>query len=59
MKRTLPLVEMVGVEEFRVVRKITCRVTGQMADGTMVWTDENDEQYFCFKVARHYCFFHI
>ena len=51
---------------FRVDRKITCQVTGEMADGTKVWTevdtDGNDQyQLYGFKIRnkRSYYFAHI
>lgn len=45
---------------FREVRKITCEVTGEMAQGPKVWTDvETGKQYFCSRMLGHYYFYHI
>jgi hypothetical protein len=38
-------------------RKITCEVTGEMSDGTKVWTDtETGHQYCCGRVSGHWYF---
>ena len=43
-----------------LVQKITCEVSGQMEDGSLVWTDiETGEQYFCSRLLGHYYFYHI
>ena len=40
--------------------KITCEVTGEMADGAKVWTDiETGEQYFLTRMLGKYYFYHI
>lgn len=59
-KRTYWLAEKVPgspYHEFTATRKITCEVTGQMADGALIWTDvETGKQYFCFRLLGVYYF---
>lgn len=40
--------------------RITCECTGEMEDGTKVWTDvETAEQYFLVRVAGKFYFYHV
>lgn len=40
--------------------KITCEVTGEMADRSKVWTDQKTgKQYFLLRMLGHYYFHHI
>lgn len=40
--------------------KITCELTGEMADGSKVWTEvETGEQYFLTRMLGKYMFYHI
>lgn len=45
---------------FDAVRKITCEVTGEIANGVKVWTDvETGEQYYCSRLLGTYYFYKI
>lgn len=62
-KRTYWLAEFISgspCHEWTATRKITCEVTGQMSDGTLVWTEvETGEQYFCFRMLGTYYFYQV
>ena len=40
-----------------ICENITCEVTGEMSDGSKVWTDiKTGKQYFCFRILGKYGF---
>lgn len=64
MKRTYVEIERQVDGQSLPIAKITCEVTGEMQDGTKVWTkvDSNNnlflnEQYFCGRMLGKYFFF--
>ena len=60
MKRTAIMVKVNPDGSVTIQGKITCRCTGEMADGTKVWTDvETEEQFFLYRVSGNYIFCHI
>lgn len=45
---------------FHLGDKITCRVVGEMSDGSKVWEmDGSDEQYLLHRINGKYFFAHI
>ena len=62
MKRTAPRITINNDQyhSWTLHEKITCEVTGEMSDGSKVWTDiKTGEQYFLTRMLRKYYFFHI
>lgn len=63
-RESLPLAkyergEVVLSNAYGDVNYITCTPYGEMADGTMVWTDENGKQYTRNKFFGKYFFFEM
>ena len=61
MKKTGYVVKIDCERPILTQRKITCEVTGQMTDGTKVWTniEDEEEQFYCrmFKEIKGVNFF--
>lgn len=46
------------INGYKADHKITCEVTGEMVDGTKVWTDPTTgEQYWCARLSGVYYFY--
>lgn len=61
MKKTGYVVEIENEKAILTQRQITCEVTGEMSDGTKVWTniEKEEEQFYCrrFKEIKGVNFF--
>lgn len=58
MRRTAVLIIRQDDGQWIPDRKITCEVTGEMVDGTKIWTDiESGEQYWLTRMLGKYMFF--
>lgn len=61
MKRTYWVLEKTDDPQYmgwKTTKKITCEVSGEMVDGTKVWTDyETGEQYWCTRILGKYYFY--
>ncbi len=59
-KRTAPIVKWLNTNDgqWTAGEKITCEVTGEMDDGTKVWSDiETGEQWFLMRMLGRYYFY--
>lgn len=61
MKRTYWLAEPNYDEHdtFSANRKITCRVVGQWATGSMIWQDDEGGQYYVARILGTNYFVHV
>lgn len=47
-----------GLTYWALIKDITCEVSGEMSDGTKVWTDlESGEQYYLMRIKNKYLFY--
>ena len=60
---TLPLAKDVHGTIYLTKERITCTVTGEFADRSMIWTrtddEEGDDQYLKLKFLGHFYFLHV